>query len=249
MSEFFGTSSKLGNHIIKLAERNLEVILVAINRAESNLYRKYQSVAYAQTAEINPKKTAYNEYGKRFSDIILALIGLILSSPIVLITMLAIKLESPGAALFFQERVGLKGHKFNVIKLRSMRTDAEKNGAQWASKNDPRVTKIGAFIRKTRIDELPQFYNVLKGDMSLIGPRPERPMFAEDFEREIPGFSQRLAVKPGLTGWAQVNGGYDITPKEKLQHDLYYISNMSFVLDLKIIFKTIRVIFTGEGAR
>ncbi|MFY4775150.1 sugar transferase [Metabacillus sp. RGM 3146] len=222
---------------------------MAINRAESNLYRKYQSVAFAKTEYINPKKTAYNLHGKRILDIVLAFIGLILAAPIILITMIAIKMESPGAALFFQERVGLKGQKFSVVKLRSMRTDAEKNGAQWASKDDPRVTKIGAFIRKTRIDELPQLYNVLKGEMSLIGPRPERPMFTESFEREIPGFSQRLAVKPGLTGWAQVNGGYDISPKEKLQYDLYYISKMDFLLDIKIIFKTIRVIFTGEGAR
>ncbi|MCD7034501.1 sugar transferase [Metabacillus sp. GX 13764] len=203
-------------------------------------------MAFAKT---EPKKTAYNLHGKRILDILLAVIGLILASPIILITMIAIRMESPGKALFFQERVGLRGQRFHVVKLRSMRTDAEKNGAQWASKDDPRVTKIGAFIRKTRIDELPQLYNVLKGEMSMIGPRPERPMFTEAFEREIPGFSQRLAVKPGLTGWAQVNGGYDISPKEKLQYDLYYISKMEFLLDLKIIFKTIRVIFTGEGAR
>ncbi|MFD2215010.1 MULTISPECIES: sugar transferase [Metabacillus] len=222
-----------------------EVIRMAINRAESTIF---QTSSYQRLAVI-PKETVYNLYLKRFFDILVASIGLIFATPIVLITMILIKLESPGNALFFQERVGYKGKNFNVIKLRSMRSDAEKNGAQWASKNDPRVTKVGAFIRKTRIDELPQLVNVIRGDMSLIGPRPERPEFTEEFERDIPGFKMRLLVKPGLTGWAQVNGGYDITPKEKLEYDLIYIKNMGFLLDLNTAIKTIRVIFTGEGAR
>lgn len=130
-----------------------------------------------------------------------------------------------------------------------MYIDAEKNGAQWAKKNDARVTKIGAFIRRTRIDEIPQLINMLKGDMSLVGPRPERPIFTEQFNKEIPGFKNRIVVKPGITGWAQVNGGYDISPKEKLEFDIYYIKNLSLFMDVKIIFKTIKVIFTGEGAR
>lgn len=130
-----------------------------------------------------------------------------------------------------------------------MKDDAEKNGAQWAERDDPRVTKVGKFIRKTRIDELPQLWNVLKGDMSLIGPRPERPMFTAQFNNQIPVFVERLIVKPGLTGWAQVNGGYDITPREKLKYDLYYINNMNLLLDLKIILLTIKVVFTGNGAR
>jgi exopolysaccharide biosynthesis polyprenyl glycosylphosphotransferase len=222
---------------------------MAVNRAESNLYRKYQTSLYRSTSAVHPKETIYNMYLKRIFDVFFALIGLVLALPIILITMIAIKLESPGPALFYQERVGEKGRVFKVIKLRSMTVDAEKNGAQWAQKNDPRVTKVGAFIRKTRIDELPQLINVLKGEMSIIGPRPERPIFTEKFEREIPGFSQRLAVKPGLTGWAQINGGYDISPREKLMYDLYYIRNMSLLLDLKIAIKTIKVIFTGEGAR
>ena len=167
----------------------------------------------------------------------------------ILIFAVIIKLETPGPAFFLQERVGLHGKYFKVIKLRSMGVNAEKNGAQWATKNDPRVTKVGAFIRKTRIDELPQLFNVLKGDMSLIGPRPERPMFTAQFNEEIPGFIDRLQVKPGITGWAQVNGGYDITPREKLELDRYYINNMSFWLDLKIILKTIKVCITGDGAR
>lgn len=222
---------------------------MAVNRAESTVYKDYQTNPYPRVTAVIPKETVYNVVLKRLFDLIFASIGLIIATPIVLITMIAIRLESPGAALFFQERVGLKGKNFYVIKLRSMRTDAEKNGAQWASKNDPRVTKVGAFIRKTRIDELPQLINVLKGEMSIIGPRPERPQFTEDFDREIPGFKMRLAVRPGVTGWAQVNGGYDITPKEKLAYDLYYIKNMGFLLDLNTAFKTIKVIFTGEGAR
>ncbi|MEB9429949.1 sugar transferase, partial [Bacillus cereus] len=162
---------------------------------------------------------------------------------------LLIILESPGSPFYLQERLGMNGRKFNVIKLRSMRNDAEKNGAKWAEKNDPRITKIGLFIRKTRIDELPQLFNILKGEMSLVGPRPERPMFTEKFEREIPGFKKRLEVKPGLTGWAQVNGGYEITPREKLRLDIYYINNSSLLLDFKIILKTIKVVCTGDGAR
>ncbi|ALF11970.1 UDP-phosphate N-acetylgalactosaminyl-1-phosphate transferase [Parageobacillus thermoglucosidasius] len=191
----------------------------------------------------------YYPYVKRFLDILLSLLALPIAIPIILIFAIIIKLETPGPAFFLQERVGLHGKYFKVIKLRSMGVNAEKNGAQWATKNDPRVTKVGAFIRKTRIDELPQLFNVLKGDMSLIGPRPERPMFTAQFNKEIPGFIDRLQVKPGITGWAQVNGGYDITPREKLELDRYYINNISFWLDLKIILKTIKVCITGDGAR
>ncbi|AJQ62000.1 sugar transferase [Bacillus thuringiensis] len=186
---------------------------------------------------------------KNTADFLMALLGLVILSPILLLFVLAIKLESNGPAFFLQERVGLNGRVFNIIKLRSMYIDAEKNGAQWAKKNDARVTKIGAFIRRTRIDEIPQLINMLKGDMSLVGPRPERPIFTEQFNKEIPGFKNRIVVKPGITGWAQVNGGYDISPKEKLEFDIYYIKNLSLFMDVKIIFKTIKVIFTGEGAR
>ncbi|MHA4412346.1 sugar transferase [Bacillus cereus] len=186
---------------------------------------------------------------KNTADFLIALLGLVILSPILLLFVLAIKIESNGPAFFLQERVGLNGRVFNIIKLRSMYIDAEKNGAQWAKKNDARVTKIGAFIRRTRIDEIPQLINMLKGDMSLVGPRPERPIFTEQFNKEIPGFKNRIVVRPGITGWAQVNGGYDISPKEKLEFDIYYIKNLSLFMDVKIIFKTIKVIFTGEGAR
>jgi len=160
-----------------------------------------------------------------------------------------IKLDTPGPVFYVQERVGRHGKVFNMYKLRSMVVDAEKQGAKWADKDDPRVTRIGRIIRKSRIDELPQLLNVLKGDMALIGPRPERPEFILEFNEDIPGFINRLQVRPGLTGWAQVNGGYDITPEEKLKLDMYYIQNRSIKLDLIIVFKTIRVIITGSGAR
>lgn len=195
------------------------------------------------------KQNLYYQYVKRILDLLIAVFGLILTLPVLSIFALAVILESSGPAFYLQERVGLMGRKFNVIKLRSMVTDAEVNGLQWAVKNDSRVTKVGAFIRKTRIDELPQLLNVIKGEMSIVGPRPERSYFTYQFDNEIPGFITRLVVKPGLTGWAQVNGGYDITPKEKLELDMHYIEKLSWWFDMKILFKTIRVIITGEGAR
>ncbi|QSB49335.1 exopolysaccharide biosynthesis polyprenyl glycosylphosphotransferase [Parageobacillus toebii] len=217
---------------------------------KNDFFREYAVAIDTQYTIRNQKANIkYYPYVKRFLDILLSLLALPIAIPIILIFAVIIKLETPGPVFFLQERVGLHGKYFKVIKLRSMGVDAEKNGAQWATKNDPRVTKVGAFIRKTRIDELPQLFNVLKGDMSLIGPRPERPMFTAQFNEEIPGFIDRLQVKPGITGWAQVNGGYDITPREKLELDRYYINNMSFWLDLKILLKTIKVCITGDGAR
>lgn len=186
---------------------------------------------------------------KRTFEVLFSLLLLVATLPVLLVTAIAIKLESPGGVFYKQERVGKNGKTFNVWKLRSMRNDAEKNGPQWAAKNDARVTRVGNFIRKTRIDELPQIFNVLAGDMSLIGPRPERPIFTEQFDQEIPGFKNRLLVKPGLTGWAQVNGGYEMTPAEKLELDMYYIEKQSFALDSQIFFRTIKVVFTGDGAR
>lgn len=213
------------------------------------------SVEYRKlTAQYEHELVQRNEnrlyaYMKRFIDIIGAFIGLILSFPIILLSIIAIKIEDNGPGFYKQERLGLEGKTFYIIKLRSMYIDAEKNGAQWATKNDPRVTKVGGIIRKTRIDELPQLINILMGEMSFIGPRPERPVFTEEFSQQIPGFKKRLQVKPGLTGWAQVNGGYDITPKEKLQLDLYYIKKRNLKMELIIFFKTIKVVFTGDGAR
>ncbi|MEG1410460.1 MAG: exopolysaccharide biosynthesis polyprenyl glycosylphosphotransferase [Terrisporobacter sp.] len=189
------------------------------------------------------------DFYQRILDILVSVVGLIVGIPIIAIFGILIKIEDNGPITYKQERLGRSGKNFYIYKLRSMRTDAEKFGAKWADKDDPRITKIGRFIRKTRIDEIPQLFNILKGDMSIIGPRPERPSFTIQFNEEIPGFINRLSIKPGLTGWAQVNGGYDITPEEKLKADIYYIKNRSFLMDMNILFKTVRVVFTGEGAR
>jgi glycosyltransferase len=193
-------------------------------------------------------KSPYLPY-KRLLDILICLLLLPVSILLVLIFSCLIIIDSPGNPFFLQERVGLNGEFFHIYKLRSMYLDAEIKGHQWAEKNDNRITKVGRFIRKTRIDELPQLLNVLKGDMSLIGPRPERPMFIKEFLQECPDFNDRLAVKPGITGWAQVNGGYDLLPREKLVYDKYYIEHMSFNLDFCIFLKTIKIVFTGDGAR
>ena len=190
----------------------------------------------------------YNVYS-RILDIGLSLIGLIIGIPLVIIFGILIKLEDKGPIIYKQERVGKHGKLFNVYKLRSMRVDAEKYGAQWAQDNDPRILKVGNFIRKTRIDEIPQLFNILKGDMSIVGPRPDRPMFTMQFNDDIDGFINRLLVKPGLTGWAQVNGGYDMTPEEKLQWDIDYIQSRNIFIDIRIIFRTVKVVLTGEGAR
>ena len=189
---------------------------------------------------------------KRAADVAASLGLIVLTLPILLLACLAIRLESPGPIIYSQRRVGLFGQVFTVLKLRSMRTDAEKNGAVWALKNDPRVTRVGRFIRKTRIDELPQLWNVLKGDMSLVGPRPERPEFVAQLEHAIPFYNVRHAVKPGVTGWAQVCYPYGSTEddaRRKLEYDLYYVKNMSLLLDIRIILKTIGVVLFPKGAR
>lgn len=195
------------------------------------------------------KGTVLFDLYQRIIDLVLAIIGLVIGLPLIAIFGILIKIEDKGPITYKQERLGKCGRRFYIYKLRSMRTDAEKFGAQWAEKDDPRITKVGKFIRKTRIDEIPQLFNILKGDMGLIGPRPERPNFTVQFNEEIPGFINRLAIKPGLTGWAQVNGGYEITPEEKLKEDIYYIKNRSILLDFKILFKTVKVVLTGDGAR
>ncbi|MGO3498016.1 MAG: sugar transferase [Staphylococcus equorum] len=187
---------------------------------------------------------------KRIFDLTVGLIGTVLSLPIVLVFAILVKLTSKGPAFYKQERVGLMGKSFNIIKLRSMYQNAEaRTGAVWAQKNDPRITPIGRFMRKTRVDELPQFWNVLKGDMSLVGPRPERPVLTEEFSRQFSDFPKRLRIIPGITGYAQINGGYDITPDEKCKLDNYYIDHYSLTIDFNIAFKTIKIIFTGNGAR
>ena len=189
---------------------------------------------------------------KQILDIILVIASFPITLPVMLITAIAIKLESEGNILFIQNRVGQNGKEFKIYKFRSMCKDSEKNGAQFAQSRDMRVTRIGKFIRKTRIDELPQFFNILKGDMALIGPRPEQKAFVEQFEKNIPFYNYRHIVKPGITGWAQVTHGYAATEDEtqvKVEHDFFYIKHFSFSLDVLIFFKTIHTMLTGFGAR
>lgn len=190
---------------------------------------------------------------KRLFDIAASLALLLITAPIILITALAIKLESKGPAFFRQKRVGQYGQEFELIKLRSMRDDAEKDGqAVWAQKNDPRVTRVGRLIRKLRIDELPQAWTVLKGQMSFVGPRPERKQFVDDLATKMPYYAERHMVKPGITGWAQVNYPYGASledARHKLEYDLYYAKNYTPFLDLLILLQTVRVVIWPEGAR
>lgn len=195
------------------------------------------------------KKNAYESL-KRISDIIISIIGLIVAVPILPFLAIAIKLESPGPVFFTQIRTGKNGKDFLAIKLRTMVKDAEKKGAEWAKENDPRITRLGSFLRKTRIDEIPQLLNVLRGEMSFIGPRPERPEFVKTLVEHIPFYTQRLIVKPGLTGWAQINFPYGSSIEdsmEKMQYDLYYIKNRSIALDISITLKTINTVLRGGG--
>jgi exopolysaccharide biosynthesis polyprenyl glycosylphosphotransferase len=194
-------------------------------------------------------KSIYNIV-KRLSDIILALILLIVSLPFLPFIFLAVKFDSKGKFLFKQNREGETGNVFQAIKIRSMVSGAEKNGPQWASVEDSRITRVGSFLRKTRIDEIPQLFNVLKGEMSFIGPRPERPEFIKKLSQNIPFYNARQLVKPGLTGWAQVSFPYGASEEdalEKLQYDLYYIKNRSLGLDISILLKTIKTVLGGGG--
>ncbi|NUM25131.1 MAG: sugar transferase [Candidatus Buchananbacteria bacterium] len=188
---------------------------------------------------------------KRLFDVVASLIILVISLPIIPFIALAIKLSSKGPVFFSQIRTGKNGKDFKATKFRTMIIEAEKNGPQWAAKNDPRITRVGKFMRKTRLDEIPQLFNVLRGEMSLIGPRPERPEFVNQLQNQIPFYKERLLVKPGLTGWAQVMGpAYGGSVEEsyqKLQYDLYYIKNRSLAVDLSISLKTIKTILTRQG--
>lgn len=189
---------------------------------------------------------------KRILDVCLAVLGIIASLPITILSAIIIKLESQGPVFYLQERVGKRGQTFKVIKFRSMKQDAEKDGAVWAMENDTRVTRFGRFIRKVRIDELPQMLNVLRGEMSFVGPRPERPVFVNELSKQIPYYNIRHNVKPGITGWAQVCYPYGASVEDslrKLEYDLYYMKNISIFMDLMIIFKTIKTVLFKKGAR
>lgn len=208
-----------------------------------------QNTATFHVEAVTPRISLGFAFVKRLTDIIVSLLVAVLGLlPMAIITLL-IKLDSKGPVIFKQERLGKDGKLFTMYKFRSMHVDAEQDGPKWADKEDERCTKVGSFLRKTRLDELPQFWNILKGEMSLVGPRPERPFFYDEFETYIHGFRNRLAVRPGLTGWAQVSGGYDLKPEEKIVYDMEYIAKMSVRMDLRCMVRTVRLIFTHEGAR
>lgn len=199
--------------------------------------------------ELNERNDRTYIFIKRCFDILFSLVLLIVTSPIMIISMIIVFFQDFKKPIFSQRRVGIDNKEFTLYKIRSMVFDAERDGVKWAGKDDGRVTLFGKFIRKTRIDELPQLFNVLNGEMSIVGPRPELEFFYKKFEKTIPNFRDRLAVKPGLTGLAQVNGGYELSPKEKLEYDLEYIDNRGFKTDIYILFKTIKIVLTGDGAR
>lgn len=198
--------------------------------------------------ELSPKPVF--EVLKRGMDVICSAVALVLLFVPMILIAAGIKISSKGTVFFTQDRLGLNGKPINIIKFRTMCMDAEVNGAQWCSgESDDRVFPFGRILRKTRMDELPQFWCILKGDLSLVGPRPERECFYNEFETYIHGFRERLKVKPGLTGLAQVNGGYDLRPEEKIVYDVEYIKNRSLLLDLKIMLKTVCVVLTQHGAK
>lgn len=198
-------------------------------------------------------RSKWNELLKRIFDVVFGSIGLVLSAPVMILVALGIRLDSPGPVLYRQTRVGRMGKCFELLKFRSMRVDAERaGGAQWAINDDPRVTRFGRILRKYRLDELPQFWNVVRGNMSFVGPRPERPCFVEELRRIIPYYDERHSVRPGITGWAQVQYSYGASVEDacsKLEYDLFYLKNMSLPFDLAIVFQTVRVVFGGRGAR
>lgn len=195
------------------------------------------------------KKNIYN-FIKRIADIVFAVLGIVVSALPMLIIAVMIKVKMGGTVFYRQTRLGLNGKSFQIIKFRTMAMDAEAGGAQWSEGvHDPRITKLGAALRQYRLDELPQFFNVLEGSMSLVGPRPERPCFYDAFETYIHGFSQRLVVKPGITGLAQVNGGYSIRPEEKILYDIEYIKTRSLWLDFKILLKTVEIVLHHRDAK
>ena len=187
---------------------------------------------------------------KRAFDILFALVLTLLLAVPMLVIALIVKLTSKGPALYYQKRLGLNGKPFDIIKFRTMNQDAEADGIRWSmGDDDPRITPFGRFLRKTRLDELPQLWCILTGDMSVVGPRPERPEYYDQFEQYIHGFRERLKVKPGMTGLAQVRGGYYLKPEEKVQYDVEYIKTRSIGLDLRVLLETVKVVFCCEGAK
>lgn len=245
--------SKLLEHIIDTCEKygvKAEIV--------PDYYRYFPAKPYIDMIDniplINiryvPLDNSFNKALKRISDILLAIIGIMIFSPLLIFTTIMVKKSSPGPIIFKQERVGLHRNTFEMYKFRSMKVQAdEEEVSQWTTEDDPRKTKFGSFIRKTSIDELPQLFNILKGDMSLIGPRPERPLFVEKFREEIPHYMIKHHVRPGMTGWAQVHGWRgDTSIKKRIEYDLYYVENWTLSLDVKIFFLTFLKGFTDQNA-
>ena len=255
------------NVIISLGRHEEETILEVISRCEGknveikivpDLYdiisgqAKVSQLYAFPLIDVMPElMPEWEKKIKRLMDIILSFMLIIITSPATLIASLLIKLESKGPIFYKQERAGMNGKVFKIIKFRTMVVDAEKHsGPVWSTKDDPRITRVGKFMRKVRLDEIPQAINILRGDMSFVGPRPERPFFVEKLSHEIPLYKRRLKVRPGITGWAQVKHKYDETiddVKVKLRYDLFYIENMSLRMDFKILFRTIFVVLFGKG--
>lgn len=255
--------------VLALEERRNALPLKDLLRLKTRGVEVYEFSSYIERetgridlATVNPSWLIFSDgfssgrlistWAKRAFDIAVSAVLLVVSAPIVALFAVLVKIDSAGPAFFRQQRVGLYGENFEVIKLRSMRTDAEKDGAQWASENDPRITRLGRFIRTFRIDELPQAWSVLKGDMSFVGPRPEVPQFVDTLEQDIPFYAERHMVKPGITGWAQINYPYGASVEDarrKLEYDLYYVKNYSPFLDILILLQTLRVILWPQGVR
>jgi len=220
-------------------EKNTVVIMPYDSREE----------CYVESLGEIEKKPVYS-FIKRLCDIVFSLIALLVTGIPMLLLAFIVKCTSPGTVFYHQERLGLNGKKIDVIKIRTMCADAEKDGIQWSSGDeDPRITRLGRFLRMTHIDELPQFWCILKGDMSLVGPRPEREVYYNEFERYIHGFRERLKVKPGLTGLAQIRGGYFLKPEKKIIYDIEYIKNRSILNDFRILLGTVKVVLTRDGAK
>jgi sugar transferase (PEP-CTERM system associated) len=263
-----------------LSRRDFERIIVALDDGRGNtpvsalLYYKMQGITiepsttfYERVAgkilveKIAPSWIIYSDgfslsrwkyHIKRLIDVCFSVILLLLGLPVLLVTALLIKIDSPGPVLYYQERIGEGNRPFRIIKFRSMRQDAEKDGAVWAKKNDDRVTRVGEVIRTLRIDELPQLWNILRGDMSLVGPRPERKVFVDQLARKIPYYNIRHEMKPGVTGWAQVcypYGASELDALKKLEYDLYYMKNVSIAFDLMVIFRTVKTVLFKKGSR
>ena len=250
-----GKSPELLQNILDAKMQGVEIHLMAdlYGNLTGKLPIKYLNNSWlVYTSLQGVDKSIYMIRVKRLIDIGLSVVGLILSLPIIITASILIKLDSSGPVLYRQKRVGYNGEVFELLKFRSMTVNAERNGAVWAENNDARVTGAGKILRKTRIDEIPQMWNVLTGAMSFIGPRPERPEFVKQLSKEIPYYQLRHNVKPGITGWAQINFRYGASvgdALEKLQYDLFYIKNLSAFLDMHILLKTIRVVLFGNGAR